>query len=149
MCKLICPFQHGLQNAGQLDYLLVPGPEPRYQASAAEKAFIKEQLPGLSALFGICTGTLVLTQAGVLDGVTATAPRILLPTLKQSAPDVKWTEKRWEEDGKIWTSGGITNGYDALSAFVRKAYAPELANLVLSIADVGDRGQLYSDQAQA
>lgn len=127
--------------------MLVPGPEPRYQASAAEKAFVKEQLPGLKALFGICTGTLVLVQAGVLDGVTATAPRVLLPTLMQSALNVKWTEKRWEEDGKIWTSGGVTNGHDALAAFVRKTFAPELAGLVLSIADVGDRRQSYPDQA--
>ncbi|EKM59109.1 uncharacterized protein PHACADRAFT_249334 [Phanerochaete carnosa HHB-10118-sp] len=139
---------HGLQNAGQLDYLLVPGPEPRYQATAAEKAFIKEQLPGLKALFGICTGTFVLAQAGVLDGVIATGPRGFLPMLKETAPKAKWTEKRWEEDGKIWTSGGVTNGNDAISAFVRKTYAPELVNLVLSGADVGERGQLYPDQAQ-
>ena len=149
MRTLIRQSQHGFQNAGQLDYLLVPGPESRYQATAGEKAFIKEQLPGLKALFGICTGSLVVAQAGVLDGVTATAPRELLPMLKQSAPNVKWTERRWEEDGKIWTSGGVTNGYDALAAFVRKTYAPELVSWVLSMADVGDRGQLYPDQAQA
>ena len=143
------PFQHGLQDAGQLDYLLVPGPEPQYKATAAEKAFIKEQLPGLKALFGICTGTVVLAQAGVLEGKSATCPRLLLPMFKEMAPNVKWTEKRWEEDGKIWTSGAITNGHDAVAAFVRKTYAPELTKFMLEAAGVGDRDQFYPDQVKA
>lgn len=75
----------------------------------------------------------------------------MLPLLKQMSPKTTWTEKRWEVDsaGKVWTSGGVTNGLDALAAFVRKTYAPEVAGLVCTMADIGDRGQLYPDQAKA
>ena len=80
--------------------------------------------------------------------MTATGPRPLVPLLKKLAPKVTWTEKRWETDstGKVWTSGGVTNGMDAVAAFVRKMYAPEVAELVCAMADVGGRGQLYPDQ---
>lgn len=93
----------------------------------------------------------MLAQAGVLDGLRATVTRNLLPMLKQLAPKVTWTEKRWETDdsGKVWTSGGVTNGYDSLAAFIRKTFAPEMAEAVCTIADVGDRGQFYPDQVQA
>ncbi|GJE84063.1 class I glutamine amidotransferase-like protein [Phanerochaete sordida] len=137
---------HGFANAGQLDYLLVPGPSPAYQASAAEKAFIREQLPGLKALLGICTGSFVLAEAGVLDGVTATATRGLLPRYREAAPQVKWVEKRWEVEGKIWTSGGVTNGHDMVAAFARKTFDPELVELVLTAADTGHRAQAYADK---
>lgn len=144
-------MQHGFDNAGQLDYLLIPGPEPQYQASLAEKEFIRSQFPGLKYAFGICTGTLMLAQAGVLDGIPATGPRTLMPLLKQTAPKAEWTEKRWEVDpsGKVWTIVGVTNGQDMLAGFIRTAYAREVAELVCTMADVGDRGQFYPDQLQA
>ena len=124
---------------------MIPGPEPKYQASAAEKEFIRSQLPGLKHAFGICTGTFVFAQAGVLDKLTVTGPRTLVPLLKQIAPNAEWTEKRWEVDssGKVWTSGGVTNGHDMLAAFIRKEYAPEIAELVCTMADVGGREQFY------
>lgn len=131
--------------------MLIPGPEPQYQASPAEKEFIRSQFPGLKYAFGICTGTFILAQAGVLDGLSATGPRTLVPLLKQIAPKAEWTEKRWETDatGKVWTSGGVANGQDMLAGFIRKAYAREVAELVCTMADVGDRGQFYRDQPQA
>ncbi|GJE94235.1 class I glutamine amidotransferase-like protein [Phanerochaete sordida] len=137
---------HGFDNTGQLDYLLVPGgTSPHYHASEAEKAFVRAQLPQLQALLGICTGAFVVAEAGVLDGVTATGPRGLLPMYRKAAPEVRWVEKRWEVEGKIWTSGGVANGNDLMAAFVRKTF-PQLAEFILSVTDTGDRGQFYPDQ---
>jgi transcriptional regulator GlxA family with amidase domain len=38
--------------------------------------------------------------------------------LKKSNPEVNWTTKRWERDGKLWTSGALLNGTDLMAAFV-------------------------------
>ena len=59
--------QHGFDNAGELDFLIVPGgTDPEYHASEAEKAFVRAQLPRVQALLGICTGAFVLAEAGLL-----------------------------------------------------------------------------------
>lgn len=48
-------------------------------------------------------------------------------------------------DGKIWTSGTITNGLDSMAAFMRERFADRtsLVEVVLGLADVGGRGQEY------
>lgn len=119
----------------------------------AEKAFIVNQFPGLTLLMGICTGTLVLADAGVLDGLVATGPRTLLSMYRAKWPKVQWVEKRWETAaaGKVWTSGAVTNGNDAISAYLRASLDKDLAETVIDMADVGDRSQFYanSESSQA
>lgn len=142
--------QNGFEDAGQLDYLLVPGPDPLYAATPAEKEFIADQFPGLTLLLGICTGSHVLADSGVLDGYSATGPRSLLDTYRSKWPNVQWVEKRWETTagGKVWTSGTVTNGNDAAAAFFRATYDPDLAETIVDMADVGDRGQFYTIPAR-
>ena len=62
----------------------------------------------------------------------------------QSGGHVKFEEKRWVRDGKIWTSGGITNGLDCMAAFMRESFDPEAVGIVLEMAEVGERGQEYN-----
>lgn len=42
--------------------------------------------------------------------------------LREKAPDVKWVEKRWVRDGKLWTSGALLNGLDLGTAFVEEVW---------------------------
>lgn len=96
------------------------------------------------ALLTVCTGYLLAVHSGLLKGKTATAPRGLLPMLKVQFPDVEWADRRWTRDGKLWMSGGVTNGLDMMSAFVRSQWEPEMVEIVLGMLDVGSRGQEYS-----
>ncbi|KAH8112462.1 class I glutamine amidotransferase-like protein [Phellopilus nigrolimitatus] len=156
-----------LDSVGVLDYLLVPGPAPSYVPSAETLSFIRTHAKSARALLVICSGILPVAFAGVLTGKRATAPLIMLPMLRERGlinpnrarehldtlpvvPDVEWTEKRWEvdEEGKIWTSGMVTNGTDMVAAFLKKTFAPDLANLVCSLADVGDREQDYQSKPE-
>ena len=95
----------------------------------------------------VCTGILPALQSGIIAGKRATAPRGVLPMLKKLAPDVEWVDKRWtsSEDGKLWSSGGVTNGTDMMAAFLRETsvVAPEVVGLVCALTDVGDRAQDY------
>ncbi|KAI9829092.1 MAG: hypothetical protein M1832_000115 [Thelocarpon impressellum] len=132
-----------LESTPQLDLLLVGGPEPSYQPSAAVLSFLQKQLPQLRAYFSVCTGILPSAQAGLLKGKRATAPRALLPMLRGAFTDVHWEDKRWVKDGNIWTSGGITNGLDMVAAYLKETLPGPVAGIVLDMADVGDRGQEY------
>lgn len=123
--------------------LIVPGPEPSSYPSPAAQAFLARKLEEVSTLLTVCTGVFPMAHSGLLTGKIATGPRPLLPVLRSKFPDVQWEEKRWARDGKIWTSGAITNGLDMMAAFIKESYPPDVAAFVCAGADVGDRGQEY------
>ncbi|KIW19347.1 hypothetical protein PV08_03642 [Exophiala spinifera] len=129
---------------GQLDVLLIPGPDPSLVPDAAVVDFIRaHQKKGTTDFLVICTGSFPAGYAGLLDGKKVTGPRGLVPKLKQKFPAANFVDRRWERDGRLWTSGGITNGLDLTAAYLHHKVQKELADLVCAMADVGDRSQDY------
>jgi transcriptional regulator GlxA family with amidase domain len=61
----------------------------------------------------VCTGSLVLAQAGLLDGLRATTHHECLPLLRRLAPRTEVTEtERFVDNGQILTAAGISAGID-------------------------------------
>jgi transcriptional regulator GlxA family with amidase domain len=101
-------------QAGNLDILLVPGPDP-------STVFDKEVLDFVRAHAGwrgengtatdvlsVCTGCILLAQSGILAGRIANGPRGIISKLRTDFPDTKWVDdKRWVKDGNVWSSGKI------------------------------------------
>lgn len=85
--------------------------------------------------------------AGLLEGKTATAPRALLGMLRAQSPGVNWVEKRWANDGKLWTSGALNNGLDMMAAFESEVWGGEgtLAEHMLRWGSVPRRDVDYKD----
>ncbi|KAK8050138.1 hypothetical protein PG994_011868 [Apiospora phragmitis] len=96
-----------------------------YQPTEAELAFVRKCHEDCSAFLTICAGMMVPLQAGILKGLTCTAPQAMLPMLREKAPETNWVEKRWARDGKVWTSGVLLNGQDLMVAFVREYWGGE------------------------
>lgn len=49
-----------------------------------------------------------MAQAGVLKGRKVCGTRGIIPELKKMYPDVLWDEeRRWVQDGNIWSSGKL------------------------------------------
>lgn len=92
---------------GKLDILLIPGPDPGRSTAEEEKVFIRGHTEKAKAVMTVCTGVFPAADSGILDGKSVTAPRALIPMLKERYKDVKWVEKRWATDGNIWTSGKL------------------------------------------
>lgn len=107
-----------------------------YTATETELAFIRKAHDDCSAFLSICGRCVHPLAAGSLEGKTATAPRPMVEMLRQSAPGVKWVERRWTHDGKMWTSGALLNGLDLMVAFVREVFG-ERAGLVTSAIEIG------------
>ncbi|OCK83174.1 class I glutamine amidotransferase-like protein [Lepidopterella palustris CBS 459.81] len=156
----LCTANAGLQiNAGLsdptvapgvLDILLIPGPDPAAVPEEAELEFVRKHVRAGVELMTVCTGVFVAGYAGVLDGKRATGPRAIIPAhLKKKFPKVKWEEKRWVVDGKVWTSAGITNGQDMVAAYIRQRWPGPLAEVVCAMADVGQRGVEYENLAMS
>lgn len=97
----------------------------QYKPSEADLAFIRKSYEDCSAFLTICGGMMTPLQAGIFEGKAATAPRILIETLRGQSPGVDWQEKRWVHDGKLWSSGTLLNGLDLMYAFCNETWGGE------------------------
>lgn len=86
-------------------------------------AWVKRQAAQAELVLSVCTGSLILAKAGLLDGLAATTHYKALDSLRQLAPatDVRPTD-RWVDNGKIITSAGISAGIDASLYVVGKLH---------------------------
>ena len=80
----------------------------------------------------VCTGSILLATTGVLDGKMATTNKLDFNATVPLGPTVDWVKKaRWIEDGKFFTSFGVSAGLDmvlaAISHLLGKTAANELA----------------------
>jgi transcriptional regulator GlxA family with amidase domain len=76
----------------------------------------------------VCTGSLVLGAAGLLQGKRATSNWLLLDALRQYGADP--VGGRWVEDGKTITAAGVTAGIDMALHLVAREVGPEVAQAV-------------------
>ena len=75
---------------------------------------------------GICSGTLLAAQAGILDGKRCTTHHNLIPHLKDIAPKAVVQEDCiFVSDGPIWTSAGITTSMDLCLHLVSEYWGHE------------------------
>jgi transcriptional regulator GlxA family with amidase domain len=76
----------------------------------------------------VCTGSLLLGAAGLLEGKRATSNWLVLDALRQfgAAP----VGGRFVEDGKIVTAAGVTAGIDMALHLVAREVGPEVAQAV-------------------
>lgn len=106
---------HTLAACPPLEILVVPGGwgTRKEIANAALLRWIAERAKQVKTLAAVCTGSLLLGHAGLLDGRRATTHWRSLDWMRESLPAVT-VETGWRvvEDGPIYTSAGIAAGID-------------------------------------
>ncbi|KAJ3533749.1 hypothetical protein NMY22_g7204 [Coprinellus aureogranulatus] len=123
------------KTAPQLDYLLVPGPDPSIKMSTEATEWLRGQFPGLKALLTVCTGSMYLAQTGLLDGLQAATNKFTLKLVVEMGnfekfSKVKWVpDARWVVDGKVWSAAGVTAGLDLAAEFARVHFDKELVEM--------------------
>ncbi|KQV48167.1 thiamine biosynthesis protein ThiJ [Pelomonas sp. Root1217] len=91
-------------------------------------AWIVAQRRTAQVLASVCTGALLLAEAGVLDGVAATTHWEDLDALRALRPSVEVREGvRWVDEGPVVTSAGISAGIDMCLHLVQRLHSRELA----------------------
>ncbi|KAK6842138.1 class I glutamine amidotransferase-like protein [Apiospora arundinis] len=141
---------HAAVAPGKLDIVLVPGPDPNTTFEAGAIEWLRRQGDvETTDILSICTGILLCGEAGLLKGRTACGPRGLQDKIRDRfGHDVilKGTELRWAQDGRFWSSGGVTNGNDLVAAYARqsKHFPRPVVEVALAMTDTGDRAQKYS-----
>ncbi len=111
----------------QVDVLFVPGGRGIFDAMQNKNLlnFLKRQAEHAQYITSVCTGSLVLAAAGLLNGYKATTHWLSLNLLKLFNVDV--VEERVVIDRNRITGGGVAAGIDFGLYVVAKLYNEELA----------------------
>lgn len=76
----------------------------------------------------VCTGSLLLGAAGLLEGKRATTNWVVLEALREYGAEP--VGGRFVEDGKLVTAAGVTAGIDMALHLVARELGPEVAQAV-------------------
>lgn len=119
-----------IADGSDYDLLLVPGGDTALIAgeSPVVTDWLRETCARAELVMAVCTGTVLLGMAGVLDGRRATTNKLDFAATVPRAPKVDWVPKaRWVEDGKFFTSSGVSAGIDMSLAAVARLYGEAAA----------------------
>lgn len=80
-------------------------------------------------LLSVCTGSLILAKAGLLEELSATTHWKAMDQLKEAAPDTKLVyDERWVDNGRIITSAGVSAGIDMSLYVISKLLGKDVAS---------------------
>lgn len=90
--------------------------------------FVREAATRARRVVSICTGAMILAEAGLLDGRRATTHWWWCPILERRYPQVQVErDALFLRDGKIWTSAGVTAGMDLALSLVEADWGHDIA----------------------
>ncbi|WP_321908293.1 GlxA family transcriptional regulator [Burkholderia cepacia] len=122
-----------LRSAAGIDTWIVTGPinplGPSLPVDVIE--LLRVEQSRAKRIAGICTGSFALAEAGLLDGKSATTHWLYARQLQNRFPKARVCGDRiFVNDGSIWTSGGMTAGFDLTVAIVKMDLGAEVADSV-------------------
>ena len=119
-----------LDEVERTDILLVPGGKGNRPLLRDEEVleWVRRLHQGSTWTTSVCTGSLVLGAAGLLEGRRATGHWLYLEHLRDFGAEP--VRERWVEDGKLLTAAGVSAGIDMALHLVGREAGPEAAQAV-------------------
>ncbi|MBC3209457.1 MULTISPECIES: DJ-1/PfpI family protein [Pseudomonas] len=118
-------------NDVSIDTLLVPGAPDIRQALIDNRALVgwlRQAAPKAKRVASVCSGTFLLAEAGLLNGLRATTHWAMCDTLKSGFPTVNVDlDAIFIQQGTLWTSAGVTTGIDMALALVEADCGRDIA----------------------
>ena len=108
-------------------------------------AWIQEQAEQVEYLLSVCTGSLVLAKAGLLDGLEVTTHHDNLNHLEALVDDTACVirDKRYVDAGKIVMSGGVSAGIDMSLYMIQKLFGDAVLAKTLSEMEYPYTGETH------
>jgi transcriptional regulator GlxA family with amidase domain len=123
-----CTAEAGLAGEHRLDVLLIPGGmgTRREVSNLPFLEEIRRQADAARFVATVCTGSGLLAKSGALDGRRATSNKFTFKWAVEQGPRVQWVpEARWVEDGKYFTSSGVSAGIDMSLGLIARIFDRE------------------------
>lgn len=121
---------HSLTDCPQLDVLVVPGGWGfrHHMQNTALHDWIRRQADKAETVAAVCTGAMLLSSAGLLDGSRATTHWRFLDAMHDAFPAVTVVrDKHFVQDGRMFTSAGISAGIDMSLKLVEQYFGDTIA----------------------
>ncbi len=121
---------HTFENCPRLDILVVPGGwgTRKEIKNPIMLDWLRKCASEVETLTSVCTGSILLGFAGLLDGHRATTHWGSLDWMRKSLPTIIVEyDKHVVEDGRILTSAGISAGIDMALRVVARYYGEPVA----------------------
>ena len=134
--KSVC--DDSFQSAPAIDVLLVPGGiGTRGEVNNPVLLdWLKERSQQAELVASVCTGSALLAKAGVLDGLRATSNKLAFAWAASQSEKVQWQQQaRWVEDGKVFSSSGVSAGIDMALAVIAKLVSMQAAEEAANFAE--------------
>jgi transcriptional regulator GlxA family with amidase domain len=119
-----------IDAAPRLDTLVVVGGWGVREALQQTRTldFIRDQAATARRVASVCSGSMLLAAAGLLDERRATSHWGRSRQFPRLFPKVKFEPDRiWVRDGKFWTSAGVTAGIDLALAMIADDHGEDMA----------------------
>ena len=134
--KRVC--DDSFNTAPAIDVLLVPGGIGTRDEvnNPVMLNWLKERSEQAELVASVCTGSALLAKAGVLDGLRATSNKQAFAWASSQSEKVQWQQQaRWVEDGKVFSSSGVSAGIDMALAVIAKLVSQQAAEEAASFAE--------------
>lgn len=121
---------YAIESHPDLDLILVPGGQGtrRERTNCVLIRWIEQQNQSSQLTLSVCTGALLLAEAGLLRGLRATTHWNSIEWMRSQYPEVKMVSgARFVDEGRIITSAGISAGIDMSLHVVARLYGKETA----------------------
>ncbi|MDG4864910.1 DJ-1/PfpI family protein [Streptomyces sp. T-3] len=143
--EIVCRARWSPRSA---DVILVPGAgygdgsglQREVRRGVLPRALAAAQRPGL-VLGAVCTGTMLLSAAGITDGRPCTTHHIAKDDLKAQGGQV--VGGRVVDDGDLVTCGGVTSGIDLGLWLLERFYGPQQAVFAEEVLEYERRGTVW------
>ncbi|RED49748.1 DJ-1/PfpI family protein [Aestuariispira insulae] len=119
-----------LKEALDAELFLIPGgPGIRNQIRNEDLlGWLNESAKTADMMMSVCTGSALLAAAGLLDGRRATTNKLSFSRVARTGKNTQWIKQtRWVEDGKYWTSSGVSAGMDMALAVIERKFGRDCA----------------------
>lgn len=139
-----------IENSRLPDLLVVPGGGWENRANEGTWAEVERgDLPDALATMhtagvtvaSVCSGGMLLANAGLTDGRPAVTHQGAIPDLRDSGAEV--VEARVVDDGDLVTAGGVTAGIDLALHIVEREFDRTVADRVAAEMEYERQGDVY------
>jgi transcriptional regulator GlxA family with amidase domain len=121
---------HSTVDCPHLDILVVPGGWGfrHHLKNSALHTWLRDRAAKAEIVTAVCTGSMLLCSAGLLNGLNATTHWRFLDGMRDTFPDVKVQyDKHFVRDGRMFTSAGISAGIDMSLKVVEHYFGENVA----------------------